>query len=70
MNRLAHYIAAKQEENIELSLRIYYTKRMGWTIAIHKKGYDMPIVYVRENDKDEALNLAYAALKVKLEGHL
>lgn len=70
MNRLAQYIAAKQKENIELTLHIYYTERMGWTIAIHKKGYDMPIVYVRENDREEALDLAYGALKVKIEGHL
>ena len=70
MNRLIDYIAAKQLENIELALKTYYTKRIGWTIEIHKKGYDMPIVYVRENDKEDAFDLAYSALKVKLEGHL
>lgn len=66
MNRLIDFIIEKQS-TIELILEIHYSKNLGWTIYISKKGYDTPIVRVRENDKDEAFDLAYTSLKFELE---
>lgn len=69
MNRLINYIIEKQS-TVELYLEIHYSNNLKWTIYIFKKGYDSPIVRVRENDKDEAFDLAYTTLKLKLEGHI
>lgn len=69
MNRLINYIIEKQP-TVELCLEIHYSNNLKWTIYIFKKGYDSPIVRVRENDKDEAFDLAYATLKSELEGHI
>lgn len=70
MNRLIDYIVAKQQEDIELTLTVKYTKRLGWTIILNKKGYDMPLVYVKENNEKEVFDKAYTELKAKLEGHV
>lgn len=66
MNRLIDYIIAKEKEGIELILKIVYTQRRGWQVTVHKKGYDMPIVYIKENNKEEAFNIAYKLLNAKL----
>lgn len=70
MNKLIDYIKLKELENIELTLEIQYTKYLGWSVSISKKGYDIPLVCVRKNDKEEAFDLAYAALKLQLDGHV
>ena len=66
MNRLIDYIKLKELENIELTLEIQYTKYLGWSVSISRKGYDIPSVCVRKNDKEEAFDLAYNALKLQL----
>ena len=70
MNRLIDYIKSKESEDIELTLEIQYTKYLGWFVSISRKGYDIPSVCVRKNDKEEAFDLAYAALKLQLDGHV
>ena len=70
MNKLIDYIKLKELENIELTLEIQYTKYLGWYVSISRKGYDIPLVCVRKNDKEEAFDLVYAALKLQLDGHV
>ena len=70
MNRLIDYIKLKELENIELILEIQYTKFLGCFVSISRKGYDISLVCVRKNDKEEAFDLAYAALKLQLDGHV
>ena len=70
MNKLIDYIKLKELENIELTLEIQYTKYLGWYVSIIRKGYDIPLICVRKNDKEEAFDLAYAALKLQLDGHV
>ena len=70
MNKLIDYIKLKELENIELTLEIQYTKYLGWSVSISKKGYDIPLVCVSKNDKEEAFDLEYDALKMKREGSI
>ena len=70
MNKLIDYIKLKELENIELTLEIQYTKYLGWSVSISKKGYDIHLICVRKNDKEEAFDLAYDALKLQLEGNI
>lgn len=70
MDKLINYIKSKESKNIKLILEVHYSKDLGWLIYIYKKGYDAPIIRVRENDIDEAFDLAYVSLVYKLEGHI
>ena len=70
MNKLIDYIKLKELENIELTLEIQYTKYLGWSVSISRKGYDIPLIREKKNDKEEAFDLAYAALKLQLDGHV
>ena len=70
MNKLIDYIKLKELENIELTLEIQYKKYLRWYVSISRKGYDITLVCVRKNDKEEAFDLAYAALKLQLDGHV
>ena len=67
MNRLVNYILDSKDN---LTLQIKWDKHLGWFIYIMEKGYDMPLISVADNDKDEVFRLAYATLKLKLEGHI
>lgn len=68
MNRLIDYILEKQDLN--LTLQIKWDKYLGWFIYVREYGHTTPLVCVTKDGKEEAFDLAYGALKVKLEGHL
>lgn len=65
MYRLIDYIIEKQHEDIELTLTVKYAKNTGWTIILNKKGYDMPLVSVKDSDEKEVFDKAYEELKEK-----
>ena len=62
MQRLLDYLKQKQDENIELALKLEYSLYYGWIVQVIRKGYDMPIVEVNDNDLDDAIEKAYIEL--------
>ena len=62
MQRLLDYLKQKQDENIELALKLEYLLHYGWIVQVIRKGYDMPIVEVNDNDLDDAIEKAYIEL--------
>ena len=62
MQRLLDYLKQKQDENIELALKLEYSLHYGWIVQVIRKGYDMPIVEVNDNDLDDAIEKAYIEL--------
>ena len=63
MQRLLDYLKQKQDENIELALRLEYSVHYGWIVQVIRKGYDMPIVEVNDNDLDDAIEKVITELK-------
>ena len=63
MQRLLDYLKQKQDENIELALKLEYSLYYGWIVQVIRKGYDMPIVKVNDNSFDKAIELTYSELK-------
>lgn len=62
MQRLLDYLKQKQDENIELALKLEYSVHYGWIVQVIRKGYDMPIVEVNDSDLDDANEKAYIEL--------
>ena len=46
----------------DITLKISYSTHIGWTIKLHKKGSDMPVLEVVDQDKDKAIEEAYIKL--------
>ena len=59
MNRLADLCVQK-----DLILKITYSTYIGWSIKIHKRGNDIPIVYVNNQDKEKAFEDALEEVKL------
>ena len=62
MQLLLDYLKQKQDENIELALKLEYSLHYGWIVQVIRKGYDMPIVEVNDSDLDDAIEKAYIEL--------
>lgn len=58
MNKFINYIIEKSKD-LDLTLKIEYSTHIGWTIKLHEKGYDMPSVVVKDDDRDKAFKNAY-----------
>ena len=59
INRLVSYV---KSQDIELSLKTEFSVHYGWIVQVIRKGYDMPIVEVNDNDLDDAIEKAYIEL--------
>ena len=53
----------EQSNKMDLILKMNYSNYIGWTIKIHKKGSDMPIVNITETDKGLAFCKAMVEFK-------
>lgn len=42
----------------DITLKISYSTHIGWTIKLHKKGSDMPVLEVMNQDKEKAIKEA------------
>ena len=62
MNRFIDYVV-KLSEKHPLTLKINYSSKCGWCIQLHEKGYDMPTIDVKNQDKEKAFEEAYKLLK-------
>lgn len=62
MNSFVDYVINKSND-MDLILKINYSNYVGWTIKIHKKGSDMPIVNITETDKGLAFCKAMVEFK-------
>lgn len=62
MNRFINYVV-ELSEKLPLTLKINYSSKCGWSIQLHKKGYDMPTIDVKNQDKEKAFEEAYKLVK-------
>ena len=62
MNRFINYVINLSEEH-DLTLKLSYSSNRGWSIQLHEKGYDVPIIDVNDNDKEKAFSEAYKLVK-------
>ena len=62
MDKLINRIKKLHKQDIELSLKLEYSVHYGWIVQVIRKGYDMPIVEVNDNDLDDAIEKAYIEL--------
>ena len=62
MDKLINRIKELHKQDIELSLKLEYSLHYGWIVQVIRKGYDMPIVEVNDNDLDDAIEKAYIEL--------
>lgn len=62
MNSFVDYVINKSND-MDLILKMNYSNYVGWTIKIHKKGSDMPIVNITETDKGLAFSKAMVEFK-------
>ena len=62
MDKLINHIKELHKQDIELSLKLEYSLYYGWIVQVIRKGYDMPIVEVNDNDLDDAIEKAYIEL--------
>lgn len=62
MDKLINHIKELHKQDIELSLKLEYSVHYGWIVKVIRKGYDMPIVEVNDNDLDDAIEKAYIEL--------
>lgn len=62
MNSFVNYVVNKSKD-MDLILKMNYSNYIGWTIKIHKKGHDIPIVDVTETDKGLAFMKAMVEFK-------
>lgn len=62
MDKLINRIKELHKQDIELSLKLEYSVHYGWIVQVIRKGYDMPIVEVNDNDLDDAIEKAYIEL--------
>ena len=62
MNRFINYVI-KQSEKLDLTLKMNYSSKCGWVIQLHEKGYDMPVIAVRNQDKEKAFIEAHEKVK-------
>ena len=60
INRL---VSCVKSQDIELSLKLEYSLHYGWIVQVIRKGYDMPIVKVNDNDLDDAIEKVITELK-------
>ena len=60
INRL---VSCVKSQDIELSLKLEYSLYYGWIVQVIRKGYDMPIVEVNDNDLDDAIEKVITELK-------
>ena len=63
MDKLINYIKELHKQDIELSLKLEYSLHYGWIVQVIRKGYDMPIVEVNDNDLDDAIEKVITELK-------
>lgn len=66
MDKLINRIKELHKQDIELSLKLEYSLHYGWIVQVIRKGYDMPIVEVNDNDLDDAIGKAYIELIVSI----
>ena len=62
MDKLINRIKELHKQDIELALKLEYSLYYGWIVQVIRKGYDMPIVEVNDNDLDDAIEKAYIEL--------
>ena len=62
MDKLINHIKELHKQDIALSLKLEYSLYYGWIVQVIRKGYDMPIVEVNDNDLDDAIEKAYIEL--------
>ena len=62
MDKLINRIKELHKQDIELSLKLEYSLYYGWIVQVIRKGYDIPIVEVNDNDLDDAIEKAYIEL--------
>ena len=62
MDKLINRIKELHKQDIELSLKLEYSLYYGWIVQVIRKGYDIPIVEVNDNDLDYAIEKAYIEL--------
>ena len=60
INRL---VSCVKSQDIELSLKTEFSVHYGWIVKVIRKGYDMPIVEVNDNDLDDAIEKVITELK-------
>lgn len=58
----------EQSNKMDLILKMNYSNYIGWTIKIHKKGYDIPFVDITDTNKGRAFGKAYLEVKKYMEG--
>ena len=63
MDKLINRIKELHKQDIELSLKLEYSLHYGWIVKVIRKGYDMPIVEVNDNDLDDAIEKVITELK-------
>ena len=63
MDKLINHIKELHKQDIELSLKLEYSLHYGWIVKVIRKGYDMPIVEVNDNDLDDAIEKVITELK-------
>ena len=63
MDKLINYIKELHKQDIELSLKTEFSVHYGWIVQVIRKGYDMPIVEVNDNDLDDAIEKVITELK-------
>lgn len=51
----------------ELTAKIEGSKNRGWTMKVHKKGYDMPIVWVGGENVSECIKRGCTRLAKELD---
>ena len=62
MDKLINYIKELHKQEIELSLKLEYSLYYGWIVQVIRKGYDMPIVEVKKDSLDNAIEITYSEL--------
>lgn len=62
MNRFVKYVVELSEKH-PLTLKMNYSSKVGWSIKLHEKGYDVPTIDVHNQDKEKAFKEAYKLLK-------
>ena len=63
MDKLINQIKELHKQDIELSLKTEFSVHYGWVIEVIRKGYDMPIVEVNDNDLNDAIEKVITELK-------
>ena len=63
MDKLINRFKELHKQDIELSLKLEYSLHYGWIVQVIRKGYDMPIVEVNDNDLDDAIEKVITELK-------